>query len=46
MPSCSCNLERLGFFALLVNVNQLTRLHTERRSVNTLSIDKNVTVNN
>jgi hypothetical protein len=46
MPSSSCNLERLGLFTLLVNVNKLTWLDSERRSVNALSINKNVTVNN
>jgi hypothetical protein len=41
-----CNLERLGLFALLVNVDGLSRLYTERRAVDTLAVDENVTVNN
>jgi hypothetical protein len=46
VPSCSSNLERLGFLALLVHVNQLTWLYAERWAVNALSVNKDVTVNN
>jgi hypothetical protein len=46
MSSSSCNLEGLGLFALLVNVNQLTWLHAERWAVDALSVNKDVTVNN
>jgi hypothetical protein len=40
-----CNLEWLGLFALLVNVNHLTRLHAERWAINSLAINQDVAVN-
>jgi hypothetical protein len=46
VSSSSCNLEWLGLFALLVNVNQLTWLHAERRAVNSLTVNKDVAVHN
>jgi hypothetical protein len=46
VSSCCCNLERLGLFALLVHVNQLTWLYAERWAVNALSVNKDVTVHN
>jgi hypothetical protein len=42
---CS-DLERLGAFALLVNVNGLTWLHAEAWTVNALTVHHDVTVNN
>jgi hypothetical protein len=45
MSTSCCNLEGFCLFALLVNMNQLTWLYTERRTVDSLSIDKNVAVN-
>jgi hypothetical protein len=42
----SRNLERLGAFALLVNVDGLTWLHAEARTVDSLTVHQNVTVNN
>jgi hypothetical protein len=42
---CS-NLERFGTLALFVNVDGLSRLHTERWTVNALTIHQDVTVNN
>jgi hypothetical protein len=42
---CS-DLERLGAFALLVNVDGLTWLHAEAWAVYTLAIDQDVTVDN
>ena len=41
-----CNLERLRAFALRVHVNQLTWLNAERRAVDALTVDQDVTVNN
>jgi hypothetical protein len=46
MSSGSCNLEWLCSFALLGNMNQLTRLDSERWSVNALTVNQNVSVNN
>jgi hypothetical protein len=46
VSASSCNLERLGLFALLVNVNQLTWLHAERWAVDALTVNKDVTVHN
>jgi hypothetical protein len=45
MSPSGCNLERLSFLALLGYVHQLTGLHSERWSVNALSIHENVAVN-
>jgi hypothetical protein len=42
----SCNLERLSAFALLVNVDGLARLYSEAWTVNALTINQDVTVNN
>jgi hypothetical protein len=44
MATCCCDLERLCLFALVGYVNQLTRLYSERRSVNSLTVNKNVAV--
>jgi hypothetical protein len=41
-----CNLERLGLLTLLVNLDNLTRLDTERRAVDTLAVYEDVTVDN
>jgi hypothetical protein len=46
VPACCSNLERLGALAFLVNVDGLTRLHAEARTVYALAVDQNVTVNN
>jgi hypothetical protein len=46
MSACSSDLEWLSLFTLLVNVNQLSWLYSERWAVNTLPINKNVAVNN
>jgi hypothetical protein len=42
----SCDLKRLGDFALRVNVNHLARLYAERWAVNALTVNQNVAVNN
>jgi hypothetical protein len=45
--SAGCSdLERLGAFALLVNVNGLTWLYAEAWAVNALTVHHDVTVNN
>jgi hypothetical protein len=42
----SSDLERLGAFALLVNVDGLTWLYAEAWAVNALTVHHDVTVNN
>jgi hypothetical protein len=42
----SSNLERLGAFALLVDVDGLSWLHAEAWTVDSLAIYQDVTVNN
>jgi hypothetical protein len=45
--SAGCSdLERLGAFALLVNVDGLSWLHAEAWTVDSLTINQDVTVNN
>jgi hypothetical protein len=46
VTSGGCNLERLGTFALLVNVNGLAWLHAEARTVYSRTVHKDVAVNN
>jgi hypothetical protein len=41
-----CNLERLGSFALCVNVDELPWLYAERRAVNALTVYEDVAVHN
>jgi hypothetical protein len=45
VASGCCNLEWFHAFALRVYVNQLAWLHTERWTVNALTVHENVTVN-
>ena len=42
----SCNLERSGLLRLRVNVNQLTGLDAERRTIHAHTVNHNVTVYN
>jgi hypothetical protein len=44
VSTSSCHLERFSLFALLVHVNQLTWLYTERWAVNSLAIHQDVAV--
>jgi hypothetical protein len=46
VTSGCCNLEWLSLLALVVDVDHLSWLDAERWSVNTLSINKDVAVNN
>lgn len=44
MTAGCCHLEGLGALALGLDVDELTRLHAERRAVDELSVDQDVTV--
>jgi hypothetical protein len=46
VTSGCCYLERLSLLALVVDVNQLSRLDAEGWAVNSLAINKDVAVNN